>query len=123
MSDGANWIGIERVFTLPEDAIDAAVEEFSRAAGDMARCAAAEAVATGRVAALRALLDQFSAAQERANASEAEALQAALAALRDDLASLEQTLPLERAFHADERDRARARMALARAQLRAAMPG
>lgn len=123
MTGELNWIGVGQAFALPEDTIDAAVEELSRAAGDMARCAAAEAMVVGRVAALRGLLGECAALQEQAGATEAGTLQSALAALRDDLASLEETLPLERAFHADERDRARARMAQARGRLRQTMPG
>lgn len=97
--------------------IEEALDQLGRAARDVAFVEAAEAMAEERVAQTRRMLR---ACEEELDLQEGEAfveLDAAIDGLHEDLGSLMATLPLERAFHADQRDAARARMASAQDRL------
>ncbi|MFD2174508.1 hypothetical protein [Rhodobacter lacus] len=96
------------------------LEEIGRAARDLALAETADVVALGRIRLLRDMIEAcheaIAAAEDRHVALE---LVAAIDGLGAELASFEDTLPLERAFRADQRDRALERIAAAQAQLRA----
>lgn len=98
-------------------AVEEALDQLGRAARDVAFVEAAEAMAEERVAQTRRMLN---ACVEELDLQEGDAfveLDAAIDGLREDLESLLATLPLERAFHADQRDAARARMTAAQDRL------
>jgi len=81
--------------------------EIVEALRDLEACETADLIALHRIEALRGMVMACS-----VDDSDAE-LRVARAALEEDLASLEETLPLERAFRADQRDAALARIARA----------
>ncbi|PTV96281.1 hypothetical protein C8J27_10275 [Rhodobacter aestuarii] len=103
----------------PLFALESALEEIGRAARDIAFVETADVIALGRIKALR---DMITACQDEAeietDQTVAMELAAAVDGLTEDLASHEETLPLERAFRADQRDQALARIEAAQGKLR-----
>lgn len=99
--------------------IESAMDEIARAARDIAFCETADVIACGRITVLRDMISachaEIAVQHDDLVASE---LVAAVEGLGDDLASFEETLPLERAFRADQRDHAVARIAAAQSRLR-----
>lgn len=99
--------------------IESAMDEIARAARDIAFCETADVIACGRITVLRDMIAACHAeiALQHDDAVAGE-LVSAVEGLGDDLASFEETLPLERAFRADQRDHAVARITAAQSRLR-----
>ncbi|MGD9916669.1 MAG: hypothetical protein AB7U46_01520 [Paenirhodobacter sp.] len=99
--------------------IESAMEEIGRAARDIAFCESADAIACGRISVLRDMIAacRTEIAQQEDDEVAAELL-VAIDGLGEDLASFEETLPLERAFRADQRDHAVTRIEAAQSRLR-----
>lgn len=101
---------------------DAALEALGRGARDLAFVEAAEAIALDRIARLGAMIaacEQEMACGAGAGADAQAELAEAIGVLIRERASLTETLPLERAFRADQRDDAMARVRAAQDWLRA----
>jgi len=100
--------------------LESAMEELGRAARDIAFAEAADVIAVNRIKVLR---DMISACHEeivlQRDRTVALELAAAIDGLGEELTSFEDTLPLERAFRADQRDHAVARIEAAQTRLRA----
>ncbi|SOC16341.1 hypothetical protein [Rhodobacter maris] len=100
--------------------LQAALEEIGRAARDIAFAETADVIALGRIRLLRDMINACHDEAERAEDLHVTLeLVAAIDGLSAELASFEDTLPLERAFRADQRDQALERIAAAQAGLRA----
>ncbi len=99
--------------------LESAMEEIGRAARDIAFAETADVISTGRIAVLRDMIcacrEEMTVQTDRTVALE---LAAAIDGLGEELASFEETLPLERAFRADQRDHAVARIEAAQSRLR-----
>jgi hypothetical protein len=98
--------------------LESAMDEIGRAARDLAFCEAAEAIADNRIVALREMIAACEAEMSVQSDAVAAELQAAREGLGEELASFEETRPLEAAFRADQRDEACARITAAQKRLR-----
>lgn len=123
MLQHADWTLAGTVFSTARPVgalfpIESAMDEIARAARDLAFCESADVIAVGRIAVLRDMIAACRAEQPLQDdvAVRAE-LRAAVEQLDEELASFEETLPLERAFRADQRDHAVARIEAAQARL------
>ena len=124
MLHDAAWTFAGTSFTAARPAgalfpLQSAMEELGRAARDIAFAETADVIALGRITVLR---DMISACREelalQADRSVALELAAAIDGLSEELTSFEETLPLERAFRADQRDHAVTRIEAAQSRLR-----
>ncbi|MEZ5685396.1 MAG: hypothetical protein R3D78_05605 [Paracoccaceae bacterium] len=97
--------------------VEEALDQLGRAARDAAFIEAAEAIAEERVAQAAQMLAACQDELEYLDGAEAAELAVAVEGLHEDLDSLRATLPLERAFRADQRDAARTRIAAAQDRL------
>lgn len=124
MFQNAAWTLAGNVFSTARPVgalfpIESAMDEIARAARDIAFCESADVIATGRIAVLRDMIAACRAEIARQEDDEVAAeLMVAVDELGDELASFEETLPLERAFRADQRDHAVARIEAAQSRLR-----
>lgn len=100
--------------------LEAAMEEIGRAARDIAFAETADVIALGRIRILRDMIaachDEVARTHDFALTRE---LTAAIDGLGLELADFEDTLPLERAFRADQRDQAVAQIHTTHERLRA----
>jgi hypothetical protein len=99
--------------------IEAALDELRLAARDLAFAEVAEMIAHNRVSVMDGMIAACEADAARCAKNEAAALSDAALNLREERASLAETLPLECAFRADQRDLATARIAAVQARLKA----
>lgn len=99
--------------------LESAMEEIGRAARDIAFAETADVISTSRISVLRDMIaacrEELALQTDRVVALE---LAAAIDGLSEELISFEETLPLERAFRADQRDHAVARIEAAQSRLR-----
>ena len=99
--------------------LESAMDELGRAARDIAFAETADVIAVNRIRVLRDMISacrgEIALQQDRTVALE---LAAAIDGLGAELTSFEETLPLERAFRADQRDHAVARIEAAQSRLR-----
>lgn len=99
--------------------LESAMDELGRAARDIAFAETADVIAVNRIRVLRDMISacrsEIALQQDRTVALE---LAAAIDGLGAELTSFEETLPLERAFRADQRDSAVARIEAAQSRLR-----
>lgn len=93
--------------------------QVDRACREVAFCEIADALALARIVALRGAVAGCIAELAAGGASD---LRLAAGTLSEELASFEETLPLEQAFRADQRDMAIARLEAARERLAAVDP-
>ncbi|MBZ4021223.1 hypothetical protein CKO11_01930 [Rhodobacter sp. TJ_12] len=123
MFNDAAWTPAGTVFASahPQDRLfplEAALEEIGRAARDIAFAETADVIALGRIKVLRDMIaachDEVENEPDRTVALE---LAAAIDGLSAELASFEETLPIERAFRADQRDQAIAQITAAQDRL------
>ncbi|TMV89077.1 hypothetical protein FGG78_15645 [Thioclava sp. BHET1] len=98
--------------------LEAALRELQCAAHDLAFAETADLISDNRVVMLDGMIRACQADAARSTAEEAEALWSAAASLSEERAELAETLPLEHAFHADQKDLARARMRASQRRLR-----
>lgn len=98
---------------------ESAMDEIARAARDIAFCESADVIAIGRIAVLRDMIAACRSEMAHQDDEEIAAeLMVAAGDLGEELSSFEETLPLERAFRADQRDHAVARIEAAQSRLR-----
>ena len=124
MLHDAAWKLAGSIFTTARPAaavfpLDSAMEDLGRAARDIAFAETADVIAVNRIRVLRDMISACHAeiAQQTDRAIALE-LAAAIDGLGAELSSFEETLPLERAFRADQRDDAVARIEAAQTRLR-----
>ncbi|MFT3689742.1 hypothetical protein [Paenirhodobacter sp.] len=120
MAQVANWQQFGKVIPLgnePVSDVQADLAQVEQACREIGFSAQAEAMARFRVVGLRAAVVGCRA--EIARRPEASELRLAATALEAELASFEETLPMECAYRADQRDMALARLGGAQARLRA----
>jgi hypothetical protein len=124
MLHDAAWTLAGTVFTTARPAkalfpLESAMQDLGRAARDIAFAETADVIALSRIKVLRDMIaacrDEIAVQTERSVALE---LAAAIDGLSEELASFEETLPLERAFRADQRDHAVGRIEAAQSRLR-----
>ena len=124
MLQDAAWTLAGSIFTTAHPAgalfpLHSALEDIGRAARDIAFAETADVIALGRIAVLRDMIAACHAELAvQTNRDVALELAAAIDGLGEELTSFEDTLPLERAFRADQRDDAVARIAAAQTRLR-----
>lgn len=99
--------------------LESAMDDLGRAARDIAFAETADVIALHRISVLR---DMIAACRAEIAVQEdtmvALELAAAIDGLSEELSSFEETLPLERAFRADQRDHAVVRIEAAQSRLR-----
>ncbi|WP_420344247.1 hypothetical protein [Paenirhodobacter sp.] len=121
MVQTANWKRAGNVIAIgreePRSGAEADLRQIERACREIAFCELAEAMAQSRIAALRGAVAGGRA--EIAAQPECEDLRLSVRTLECELASFEETLPIECAYRADQRDIALARLSAAQARLRA----
>lgn len=121
MVQTANWKRAGNVIAIgreePRSGAEADLRQIERACREIAFCELAEAMAQSRIAALRGAVAGGRA--EIAAQPECEDLRLSVRTLERELASFEETLPIECAYRADQRDIALARLSAAQARLRA----
>lgn len=119
MAGIANWKRDGKVIPFGEEAVsgvEADLRQVERACREIAFCELAEAMAKSRIAALRGAVSGCRA--EVAAQPESRELHLAAVTLEAELASFEETLPIECAYRADQRDMALARLGRAQDRLR-----
>ncbi len=120
----AAWAHADSIFTTARPAgalfpLHSAMEDIGLAARDIAFAETADVIALGRIAVLRDMMAACRAELAvQTNREVALELAAAIDGLGQELTSYEETLPLERAFRADQRDDAVARIVAAQTRLR-----
>ena len=113
---GPHQSGVEFGGAYP---IEAALDELRLAARDLAFAETAETIAQNRITVIDGMIAACEADAMHSDRGEAAALSDAATTLREERASLAETLPLERAFRADQRDLACARIAAVKTRLQA----
>ncbi|ADE84251.1 hypothetical protein [Rhodobacter capsulatus] len=99
--------------------LESAMDDLGRAARDIAFAETADVIALHRITVLRDMIEACQAEIARNHDTKvALELAAAIDGLGEELSSFEETLPLERAFRADQRDHAVARIEAAQSRLR-----
>lgn len=119
MARTASWKQARREVTIatgPQAEVEADLAQIERACREIAFCELAEAMAHARIVALRGAASGCRAEAEAQPGS--HELRLAARSLANELASFEETLPLECAYRADQRDIALARLGGAQARLR-----
>ncbi|MDF1619240.1 hypothetical protein [Pseudothioclava nitratireducens] len=119
----SNWAPVGGFFLpMGEDSglypVETAMDDIGRAVRDAAFVEAAEVIARDRVAMLRQMIVGCEDELSHREGEAFERLSDTIDTLREELASLEETLPLETAFRADQRDLLRVRITDAQDRLR-----
>ena len=120
----AAWTHAGSIFTTARPAaalfpLQSAMEDIGLAARDIAFAETADVIALGRIAVLRDMISACRAELAvQTNRDVALELAAAVDGLGEELTSYEETLPLERAFRADQREDAVAQIIAAQTRLR-----
>ncbi|TKD15513.1 hypothetical protein FBT96_16295 [Rhodobacter capsulatus] len=124
MLHDAAWTLAENIFGAARPAralypLESAMDDLGRAARDIAFAETADVIALHRITVLRDMIEACRSEIARSQESKvAMELAAAIDGLGEELSSFEETLPLERAFRADQRDHAVARIEAAQSRLR-----
>ena len=124
MLHDAAWTLAEDIFGAARPAralypLESAMDDLGRAARDIAFAETADVIALHRITVLRDMIEACRAEITRnQDPKVALELAAAIEGLGAELSSFEETLPLERAFRADQRDHAVARIKAAQSRLR-----
>lgn len=122
MLQDSNWTKAGRLYAMARPVgalfpIESALDEIGRAARDIAFVEAGQAIAEGRITALRGMIAACEAEIMLQDDEIAAELQSASEGLREELASFLETAPLETAYRDDQRDEAVARIAAAQDRL------
>jgi len=122
MLHDSNWTKAGRIYAMARPVgalfpIESAMDEIGRAACDIAFVEAGQAIAEGRITALRGMIAACEAEIMLQEDEIAAELQSASEGLREELASFLETAPLERAYRDDQRDEAVARIVAAQDRL------
>ena len=124
MLHDAAWTLAENIFSNARPAralypLESALDDLGRAARDIAFAETADVIALHRITVLRDMIEACRAEiTQQKDTKVAMELAAAIDGLGAELSSFEETLPLERAFRADQRDHAVARIEAAQSRLR-----
>lgn len=124
MLHDAAWTLAENIFSSARPAralypLESALDDLGRAARDIAFAETADVIALHRITVLRDMIEACRAEiTQQKDTKVAMELVAAIDGLGAELSSFEETLPLERAFRADQRDHAVARIEAAQSRLR-----
>ncbi len=122
MLQDSNWTKAGRLYAMARPVgvlfpIESALDEIGRAARDIAFVEAGQAIAEGRITALRGMIAACEAEIMLQDDEIAAELQSASEGLREELVSFLETAPLETAYRDDQRDEAVARIAAAQDRL------